>query len=130
MATEASILSLQFHDKRRPCGWNDSRQSFRAIGRNVGLSKDVVSSKVKKLQEKGVIWQFYPIINPMRMGYTLLRLYFVFQYTPLKVRRQIINYFVKQKIVNIVVRTEGQFDVVVFIAVKQLSDFYSFNMKR
>ena len=104
----------------------DSRQSFRSIGRKVGLSKDVVSSRVKKLQKNGVIWQFYPIINPMRMGYTWLRLYFVFQYTTLKVRKQIIDYFVKQKIVSIVVRTEGQFDVVVFIAVRKLSDFFSF----
>jgi DNA-binding Lrp family transcriptional regulator len=58
----------------------DSRQSFRSIGRKVGLSKDVVSSRVKKLQENGVIRQFYPIINPMRMGYTWLRLYFLSVY--------------------------------------------------
>ena len=30
----------------------DSRQSFRNIGRKVGLSKDVVASRVKKLKEQ------------------------------------------------------------------------------
>lgn len=33
----------------------DSKQSFRALGRKVGLTKDVVASRVKKLQEKGNI---------------------------------------------------------------------------
>ena len=28
---------------------NDSRQSFRSIGRKVGLSKDIVASRVKRL---------------------------------------------------------------------------------
>jgi len=37
----------------------DSRQSFRSIGRKVGLSKDVVASRVKKLQEIGIIKRFF-----------------------------------------------------------------------
>ena len=37
----------------------DSRQSFRNIGRKVGLSKDVVASRVKKLKEKGIIIRFF-----------------------------------------------------------------------
>jgi len=36
----------------------DSRQSFRSIGRKVGLSKDIVATRVKKLQEKGIIIRF------------------------------------------------------------------------
>ena len=34
----------------------DSRQSFRNIGRKVGLSKDVVASRVKKLKENALEW--------------------------------------------------------------------------
>lgn len=104
----------------------NSRQSFRAIGRKVGLSKDTVAARINRMEDEGIIKQYYPIINSMRMGYTWLRLYFVFQYTTSESRKEIIDYFVKAEIVNIVVRTEGRFDLIVFVAVKKLSDFFSF----
>jgi DNA-binding Lrp family transcriptional regulator len=31
----------------------NSKHSFRYLGRKVGLSKDIIASRVKKLQEKG-----------------------------------------------------------------------------
>jgi len=41
----------------------NSRQSFRSIGRKVGLSKDIVASRVKKLQEEGIIIRFNTLID-------------------------------------------------------------------
>ena len=58
----------------------DSRQSFRNIGRKVGLSKDVVASRVKKLKEKGIILRFFAYYDIHHLGYTFLRFYFKFQY--------------------------------------------------
>ena len=58
----------------------DSRQSFRSIGRKVGLSKDVVTSRVKKLEQMGIIRSYITFISPGRLGYTIIRFYFKFQY--------------------------------------------------
>ena len=41
----------------------NSRQSFSQLGKKVGLHKDVVAYRVKKLQEKGVIKCFYTEID-------------------------------------------------------------------
>ena len=101
----------------------DSRKSYSQIGRRVGLNKDTVAYRVKRLQDEGIIKRFIPLINSMRMGYTWFRLYLIFQYTTSEIREEIITYFVQEKIVNIVVRTEGHFDVIVFVAVKKLSSF-------
>ena len=53
----------------------DSRQSFRSIGKKVGLSKDVVASRVKKLQELGIINRFYTEIDLFKLGYICFRYY-------------------------------------------------------
>ena len=40
----------------------DSRQLFRAIGKKVGLSKDVVNSRVKKMHGRGIIKGYYAVV--------------------------------------------------------------------
>lgn len=47
----------------------DSRQSFRSLGKKVGLSKDIVASRVKKLQEKGIIKGFFAVVDYSKLGY-------------------------------------------------------------
>ena len=56
------------------------RQSARSIGRKVGLSKDVVASRLKKLQENGVILAYYTIFDYLKLGITPLRFYLKYQY--------------------------------------------------
>ena len=43
----------------------NSRESFRSIGKKVGLSKDVVASRVKKLEEKGFIFSKDGVALPL-----------------------------------------------------------------
>ena len=57
----------------------DSRQSFRSIGKKIGLSKDVIANRVKKLQEKGVIKHFYTQVDPFKLGYICFRFYIIYR---------------------------------------------------
>lgn len=104
----------------------DSRQSFRSIGKKVGLSKDVVTSRIKKLQDKGVIKKFYTFINYLPLGYTCLRFYFNFQYASTKVKQEIIDHFVKSKYVLFVHQLQGNFDLGILMATKDLTKFFIF----
>lgn len=81
------------------------------------------------MQNNGVIKGFIPLINTVRMGYIYLRLYLTFQYLTSEKKQEIIDYLVKTKIVVVVVRAQGKFDMIVFVAVKNLSDFTSFYYK-
>ena len=104
----------------------DSRQSFRSIGRKVGLTKDVIASRVKKLQETGVIKNFYTIIDAYKLGYTFLRFYLKYQYVNPELKKEIINYFVKSKYSLFVLTLDGNYDLVIFMGVKNLPEFYYF----
>ena len=41
----------------------DARQPLTQIGKKVGLSKDVVSYRMKKLQDEGIIKNYYTVID-------------------------------------------------------------------
>jgi Lrp/AsnC family leucine-responsive transcriptional regulator len=107
----------------------NSRESFRSIGKKVGLSKDVVSSRVKKLQDLGIIKTFVTEFDYLKLGYIALRFYFKFQYVTPEIKREIINYFVKYEKSTIVFSIEGSYDLVVLILIKKVTDFYPFWQK-
>ncbi len=104
----------------------DSRQSFRSIGRKVGLSKDVVASRVKKLQEKGIIKRFYPRYDPLQFGLNILRFYFKFQYVTPDIKKEIIDHFMNYDYIDTLYSTEGSYDLGVIMNVDKISDIYPF----
>ncbi|MCK5112704.1 MAG: Lrp/AsnC family transcriptional regulator [Thermoplasmatales archaeon] len=105
---------------------NDSRQSFRSIGRKVGLSKDIVASRVKRLQEKGVILRFLTIYDYSKLGLTRLRFYFKYQYVTPEIKNEIIAHLVNCDYSTAVVSTEGSYDLMALMLVKNVNEFYSF----
>ena len=104
----------------------DSRQSFRSLGKKVGLSKDVVTGRVKKLQENGVIKGFPALVDYSQFGFNLYRFYFSFQNVGPELKQEIISYFCKNKYSDDVVEFEGKYDLCVCIFVKNNPEAYEF----
>lgn len=104
----------------------DARQPFSKIGKKVGLPKNVVIYRVKRLQEKGIIKNYYTIIDTHKLGYTILRLYIKLQYTPSEVKKEIIEYFLKCKYGGVIHEAEGTYDLVIYLYVKNLQEFHVF----
>ena len=102
----------------------DARQSFSQLGKKVGLHKDVVAYRVKKLQEKGIIKNFYTMIDASRLGYLSCRFFMKFQYDDIDKEKEIINYFVSQPNTWWVPSIEGQFDLAVILWAKDTYEFY------
>jgi len=46
---------------------NNCRLSYSQIGKKVGLHKDVVAYRVKRLQDLGIIKGFYTFYNPKKL---------------------------------------------------------------
>lgn len=104
----------------------NSRESFRSIGRKVGLSKDIVASRVKKLQEKGIIIRFITRFDYSRLGLNPLRFYFKYQYVTPSIKKEIIDHFINCNYTTRVVSIEGSYDLAVLMLVKNISDIYTF----
>lgn len=105
----------------------DSRQSLSQVGKKVGLPKNVVSYRINRLEKMGVIKKYHTYINLHKLGYQIYRFYFKYQYATPEIKKEIVEYFVKNRYTGIVHTVEGgNFDLVVYVYVKNLNDFYNF----
>jgi DNA-binding Lrp family transcriptional regulator len=104
----------------------DARQSFRTIAKKVELTKDVVITRVNKLKESGIIFNFYTVIDINKLGYNIYRFYLKYQYITPEIEKEIIDYFVKSKLSIAIAKVEGSWDLIVLFSVKNLSEMYDF----
>ncbi len=102
------------------------RQSNSQIGKKVGLNRDVVAYRIKKLQDEGIITNFYTEIDTFRLGYNVFRIYINFQYVTSEIKEKIIKYFVDYKNSWVVATIKSEIDLDVVIWVKDVFEFYQF----
>jgi len=103
----------------------DSRQPFAQVGKKVGLHKDLVAYRVKKLQEKGIIKNFYTELNGYKFGYSGVKFYLTYQNVTPKIKQEIIDYLVKSPYTDIVSSIEGQYDLDVISYVEDIPEFHN-----
>jgi DNA-binding Lrp family transcriptional regulator len=107
----------------------NSRQSLTSIGKKVGLPKNVVLYRINKLEKKGIIKNYYTVVDVHKLGYNILRFYFTYQYTNPDIKREIIDYFKKSKYTTIIHHVEGPYELVIYVYTKNLNEFYPFWQK-
>ena len=104
----------------------DCRQSNSQIGKKVGLGRDVVAYRINKLEEEGIIKNYYTEIDTFRLGYNVFRIYINFQYVTSDIKKKIIKYFVDYKYSWVVATIKSEIDLDVVIWVKDIFEFYRF----
>jgi DNA-binding Lrp family transcriptional regulator len=102
------------------------RQSNAQIGKKVGLGRDVVGYRIKKLEDEGVIKNYWALIDTFKLGYDVFRIYINFQYLSSEIKEEIISYFVDYKYSWAVVTLKAEIDLSVVIWVKDIFEFYQF----
>jgi Lrp/AsnC family leucine-responsive transcriptional regulator len=102
------------------------RQSNTQIGKKVGLKKDVVSYRLKKLQDAGIIKNYWTTINTFKLGYDVFRVYINFQYVNNEKEKEIIDYFVNTKNIWAVISDKVEIDLTFLLWVKNIDEFYQF----
>jgi len=50
----------------------DARISFNELGKRVGLSSPAVAERVRRLEEKGIIRGYRAVVDPMKVGYSIM----------------------------------------------------------
>ena len=101
----------------------NSRQSFSQIGKKIGIHKDRIARRVKNLLENQVL-KFILCTNEYKLGFFYIRFCFTYQYVTPEIKNKIIGYFVKNKNVISVHESEGYYDLIVTMAVKNAPVFY------
>jgi Lrp/AsnC family leucine-responsive transcriptional regulator len=102
------------------------RQSNAQIGKKVGLSRDMVGSRIKRMEEEGIIKNYWAAINTFKLGYHVYRIYINFHYVSTQIKKEIIRYFVEHKNTWGVASVGGPIDLDAVIWVKNVYEFYRF----
>jgi DNA-binding Lrp family transcriptional regulator len=106
----------------------DARQSLTEVGKKVGLKKDVVSYRIKRMQDEGIIKNFWTSINTFKLGYDVFRIYISFRYVNQEKKNEIIQHFVNCKKAWAVITATGEVDLDVVLWVNDNYEFYQFWM--
>jgi len=101
----------------------NSRQSFSQIGKKVGLHRNNIIKRVNKLKEEEVIFKYFTHFDPTKLGYSIVRFYFVLQYTTPNIKKQIIEEFADNKYSMTVNSCEGNIDLSVYFIIKNIYNF-------
>ena len=101
------------------------RQSNTQIGKKVGLSKEVVNYRIKRMENLGVINCFWTAINSLKLGYYAFRIYINFLDVSSDIKNEIISYFENYKYVWTLHSAKGPVDLEIVIWV---NDIYNFNL--
>ncbi|MCX6667409.1 MAG: Lrp/AsnC family transcriptional regulator [Euryarchaeota archaeon] len=102
------------------------RQSNTQIGKKVGLKKDVVAYRIKRMQEDGVIRNFWTAINTFKLGYQVYRIYINFQYVSSQIKEKIVQHFIDYKNIWAVLSLKAEIDFDVVVWVNDIYEFYQF----
>jgi len=104
----------------------DSRQSLHSIGKKVGLSKEVVNYRLKKLCDEGIITSFFTRIDTSKLGILMFRTFIrLYNLNPEK-EKELIEFIVKTEKVGWCVSVVGNWDLNFIYWADSIGDFSSF----
>lgn len=105
----------------------DARQSLTHIGKKVGLKKDVVSYRIKRMEDEGIIKNYWTAIDTFKLGYNVFRIYINFRFiVSIDKKNEIIRYFTDYKNAWAVLSVKGPIDFDAVLWVKDVYEFYQF----
>jgi DNA-binding Lrp family transcriptional regulator len=89
----------------------NSRQSNSEIAKKVGLSKQVVGFRIKRLIKEKIISQFYSVIDISKLGFTVHKNFLRFQNLDQGKEKEIIGFLINHPNVVWVSSCDGKFDI-------------------
>jgi DNA-binding Lrp family transcriptional regulator len=100
----------------------NSRQSLKSLGKKVGISKELVSYRIKRLINKGILINFSIVVNFERLGYSLFQSQYKFININPDIKEEILQFLVSNSQSMYVSMIEGMNDLQV--------DFYLGNPQK
>lgn len=101
----------------------NARRSNSAIGRKVGLSKEVVKYRIDRMIDTGLILRFHAVVNYFKLGIVKHKLYLRLTNASKEKLDEIGRYFYEHKTTEWVVLTTGRWDMIVGFLVHNINEF-------
>lgn len=101
----------------------DSRQTNKAIAKKLKASEQVVSYRINRMTETGIIEYFYALVNGARLGLLSFRIYLRLHSTNPKIEAELISSIIKNNFTTWIVSVRGKYDLVVSTYARSIEHF-------
>ncbi len=101
----------------------NAKVSLQTLSKKIGMSKQLISYKMKKFEEQEIILNYTAIIDSSRLGYHSYRIYLKFRNLNEIKKKEMFDFLSSIPETTIVSSIDGQWDVGMVVAVKNIYDF-------
>jgi DNA-binding Lrp family transcriptional regulator len=101
----------------------NARQSYSQIAKRVGLTKDTVQYRIRKLEKEGVIEGYYTVINTAKLGYAFYRVCLKFRNLSMEKENELIEHLKAHAAVGWISTFNGRWDMIIAIWARDIIDF-------
>lgn len=102
----------------------NARKSLAELSKSVGLSRDAIRNRIKKLVKANVIGAFKPIYNPPNMGFPIINYVFISLYNPSeKKEKEFLDFLKSNKNVTYIAGLIGKWDYILDIMAENQGRF-------
>lgn len=102
----------------------NSRYSLGQLSKLVRLSKNAIHHRIQNLIKKGIITQFYSLINSRSLGYSYFKVYFKLQSTDEPSEKAFISYLTNKLPTLWIASWEGEYNLSAGILAKNPEELY------
>ena len=103
----------------------NARASFSEIGKRLGIGKNNVQYRVKRLLEDGVIQKFVVQFSLCTLGLMLAKMYLQLSGFSKETEKELYGYLLNDKRISWIAKTEGRWDLMIGTYVESLKQFDS-----
>jgi len=96
----------------------DARAPVAKIAKKIGLTDYYVASRMKSLEERGIIKRYESVVDVFRLGLKSYRIYLKLCHTNTSTEKEIVDYLCSSPIVTWCGSTCGRYDIAFFMAFK------------
>lgn len=98
------------------------REPVNKIAKAVRSNKDVVAYRIKKLEEKGIVVRYYPVLDMYKLGYSTSRLYFDLEELSEEKEKEFLEFLDKEMNAGLIFRMDYPYRYGIFLWVKSIYD--------
>ncbi|MBS3075239.1 Lrp/AsnC family transcriptional regulator [Candidatus Pacearchaeota archaeon] len=93
------------------------------LSRKLHLSREKVNYRINNLIKRGIIRKFVTMINPVKLGYSVYKMFFKFQNLEKEKEKQMISYLMKNDYIYWIASAQGRWDLNITVFAKDINHF-------
>ncbi|MEK6927709.1 MAG: Lrp/AsnC family transcriptional regulator [Nanoarchaeota archaeon] len=101
----------------------NARMPTTKLSKKLRLSREKVNYRINNLVSKGIIRKFVTMINPVKLGYSIYKMFFKFQNLNKEKEKEMISYLIKNNYVYWVALAQGRWDLNLTVFAKDINHF-------